>query len=155
MASTRRLLPILLFGVFLVGGCIMLPSPAPTFIYIRIVNQGTVCSQGISFLDKNRKLVFSNYVGIDPHIITIPPTQDTSGSKVSAYYYRKTAFNTPDTTQINFELTCLPGRPSLTQVVELAAWEQEARSKNEPQILQVTETNAVASGLTIATLTGR
>lgn len=138
MAFTRRLISILLLGVFLLGGC-MLPSPAPTFVYIRIVNQGTVCGQGISFVDKSRKLVFSNYVGSDPYTITIPPSQSTSRLEVSAYYYSKTAFNAPNTTQINLELTCLPGRTSLTQVVELAAWEQEARNKNELQILQVTE----------------
>ncbi len=154
MAFTRRLVSVLLLGVFLLGGC-MLPSPAPTFIYIRIVDQGTICSQGISFVDKNRKLAFSNYVGSDPYTITIPPTQNTSGLEVSAYYYSKTVFNTPNTTQINLELTCLPGRPSLAQVLELAAWEQEARNKNELQILQVTESNAVPSGLILETLTGR
>jgi len=154
MAFTRRLVSILFLGVFQLGGC-MLPSPAPTFIYIRIVNQGTICSQGISFMDKNRKLVFSNYVGSDPYTITISPTQNTSGLEVSAYYYSKTAFNVPYTTQINFELTCLPGRPSLTHMVELAAWEQEARNKSELQILQVTETNAAPSGLILETLSGR
>ncbi len=141
MASIRTHLVLGSLCLVLLTSCLMLPSPAPHWFYIRVQNRATVCTEGIRI---KAPVEFWNRDSDGSLLLT--PSLPNDRMKGNFY-------GSPQ--KIDFDVTCLPDRSTRLFSVQVGGWNQQLSNAKPQRILVITETSSEPTGLILEATAGR